>query len=453
MRYAFESASVDEAIKLFGHTMHYHKTYMSKLCTDVELGISIAEYVRTTAPRSYGEISRFVPGLYTLKHCYQQLDEISKPGKTSSILDAFGASGVIETSAYAAAQVARSHRFLGSRATYGFDNDNRSHQHHTIWPSEQRGLPSESGVTLDELAASTNLAETSLLGDFVMGQISDMDSFVTWCRKEGIKRVNKSVLGKYLHQLRVGKFLDEKHAASPIDNAAVPLTRILKLAFPSYQGPHADIVARGPMDVLARAAASLWLCSGERAGRLRLIGALTNLDRWLGAPSLELNDSDVPISNAMWTAYRLRPDLQKAFELSGQEGQRDFAMWFIKHGTFELALDPTATAPGFLKYLARPWSGRAGSELTIFHEYMWLSRPDIRSRFPLTDSASERRYIEFAGAPYYGTDVLLKFWGQRIASVRQPPPERSKSSIKGKDIPAKRPKVRAARAMRLNVAK
>lgn len=154
LRYLFQGQAPDEAAALFELAMGYRKTYMDGRCTDVELACGLARYLRETAPQAYASIRRFVPGAEMLRDAFRRLDGITPPAPGAELPALARRAEQIEVGAAMIAKVQRSHRQLGWTPDYAFSNDNRSHQHHAIWPSRHQGAaasPAAAAVLRQEL--------------------------------------------------------------------------------------------------------------------------------------------------------------------------------------------------------------------------------------------------------------------------------------------------------------
>ncbi|WP_353862026.1 glycosyltransferase [Azospirillum formosense] len=159
VRYAYGERDVMDAIKLFHKTLSYRKSYMDLDCTDIELANNLAEYVRQKFPHEFGRISRYVPGVHGILTCYRELDEINKPLGRKGLPGIHERAGTVESLVFMMTTMMRMHRAIGSNVCYAFGNDNRSHQHHSIWASVQRRITLEPTLRLADLAGSQDLAE------------------------------------------------------------------------------------------------------------------------------------------------------------------------------------------------------------------------------------------------------------------------------------------------------
>ena len=136
MRYAFESETDEACVAQFRRTLHYKKSYMDGACTDVDYALSIARYLKRHRPAAFERIAQFIPNLVGLQLAYQRLDMLV-PSKPSIGIPAFDriADG-LEQAWFAVAQAHHVHKLLGLPAEYRVGNDNRWHQHQTLWPSQ-----------------------------------------------------------------------------------------------------------------------------------------------------------------------------------------------------------------------------------------------------------------------------------------------------------------------------
>jgi glycosyltransferase involved in cell wall biosynthesis len=138
MRYGLERRGPRVAAALFRRALHYQKSYMDKQCSDVELASVLADYLRLGFPAEYARIEQFSAGLDNLRLAYRRVDELVALGGSEGLEKVYGQAGALERVWYWIDAAQRSHQFFGLPAQYWINNDNRWHQHHTLWPSQAR---------------------------------------------------------------------------------------------------------------------------------------------------------------------------------------------------------------------------------------------------------------------------------------------------------------------------
>lgn len=153
VRYALEGSNPEDCVRQFRRALHYKKSYMERVCSDVEYAWSIAEYLRRHRPGAFAGVEHFVPNLLGLRLAYERLDEPVNPELSPGAkgFEAIGAA--LEHVWFAIAHAYSVHKLLGLPAQYQPAADNRWHQHHLLWPSTTRRGPAEAPVADDAQAA------------------------------------------------------------------------------------------------------------------------------------------------------------------------------------------------------------------------------------------------------------------------------------------------------------
>ena len=141
MAYAFDGRDADDAVELFFKCLGYRKSYMDANCTDLALADTLYRYLEARSDSPLRRIMPFGVQARALLDAYRVIDDIG--GLVARMRGAHAmheVSGVIENAAYNMARAETSFSFLDCRTTFDFTNDNRSHQHHLIWPSRTTNL-------------------------------------------------------------------------------------------------------------------------------------------------------------------------------------------------------------------------------------------------------------------------------------------------------------------------
>ena len=157
VRCAFERVSDEACVRQFRRALHYKKSYMDGVCTDVDYALAIAAYAKRHRPEVFAAIEAFVPGASNLQRAYRRLDRlvpIERPAGFQVIADE------LQTVWSEVAQAHRVHRQLGLAAEYRITNDNRWHQHHLLWHSEAAGKTTETAeAEIDDECAADHAAQ------------------------------------------------------------------------------------------------------------------------------------------------------------------------------------------------------------------------------------------------------------------------------------------------------
>ncbi len=138
IRYAFEARDPEDCIRQFRRALHYKKSYMDRVCTDIDYAWSVAQYLKRYRPEAFTKIEHFVANLLGLRLSYERLDNPGNPElcRAAKGLDIIG--GTLEHVWFGIAQANSVHKLLGLPGRYEAMNDNRWHQHHLLWPSTTR---------------------------------------------------------------------------------------------------------------------------------------------------------------------------------------------------------------------------------------------------------------------------------------------------------------------------
>jgi len=158
IRYAFERRSDADVVRMFFRALHYRKSYMDIVCTDVEYALAIVAYLSKYRPKAFAQIEQHIPNTVGLLIAYRRFDQLSPqmhPGLNG--LHLLG--GELEHVWFAISQAERVHSMLGLPADYRITNDNRWHQHHTLWSSKPQKFTAEEPVGFGDLAGAQDLGE------------------------------------------------------------------------------------------------------------------------------------------------------------------------------------------------------------------------------------------------------------------------------------------------------
>ncbi len=149
VRYAFETRDPEDCIRQFRRALHYKKSYMDRVCTDIDYAWSVAQYLKQYRPEAFTKIEHFVANLLGLRLAYERLDNLANPEfcRAAKGLDVIGST--LEHVWFGIAQANAVHKLLGLPARYAAMNDNRWHQHHLLWPSTTRRAPAPHYATSD----------------------------------------------------------------------------------------------------------------------------------------------------------------------------------------------------------------------------------------------------------------------------------------------------------------
>lgn len=167
---------------------------------------------------------------------------------------------------------------------------------------------------------------------------ADVLTYLAWCLTQGVRDrcVPLELTGPGL-----AGFLDmpdpELQGQGSADEP--PITRLLQIMAPLYDGPYPDIAREFPHARQARFCVAIWVCGALR----RRFGWPKSL---VGRPLLWLSniapaaaDAFVPLDNLVLGLWAMLPDLQARCDLRTHEGRSALLEWFIAEGVRVFELD------------------------------------------------------------------------------------------------------------------
>jgi glycosyltransferase involved in cell wall biosynthesis len=172
---------------------------------------------------------------------------------------------------------------------------------------------------------------------------TDILTYLAWCLTQGIR---DRCVPVELVEPALAEFLDMPDPE--LDGQAFadgpPLTRLLRVMAPLYDGPHAAIAREFPLTAQARFCVAVWVCGVLR----RRFGwpesfVLRPLE-WLSRILPAAGDAFVPLDNLALELWAMRPDLQTRCDLRSHEGRSALLDWFAAEGVKELELDDVYTS-------------------------------------------------------------------------------------------------------------
>ena len=187
---------------------------------------------------------------------------------------------------------------------------------------------------------------------------ADVQNYLAWCLTQGVCDRGVAVdliepgLGAYLDAL------DPELGGDAVVNQ-LPVTRLLRIVAPLYDGPYPEIARHFPHSREARFCIAIWVCGALR----RRFGwperFIQRPLHWLSQIAEQVADAFVPLDNRMMGLWELRSDLQARFDLRTHESRAALLAWFRGQGRTEFRL----AADGVSRVSAlRDWDRAALSE-------------------------------------------------------------------------------------------
>jgi glycosyltransferase involved in cell wall biosynthesis len=162
---------------------------------------------------------------------------------------------------------------------------------------------------------------------------AEVGDYLAWCLTQGI--LDRCV-DLALAEPGLAEFLDGLDPESARDS--LPITRLLRIMAPLYDGPFPAIACEFPRHPHARFCVAIWACGPLR----RRIGwprsFVDRLLRWLWqlAPAA---DAFLPLDNLVFGLWKICPELQARGDLRTHEGRSALLAWFADTGVKQFELD------------------------------------------------------------------------------------------------------------------
>ena len=192
----------------------------------------------------------------------------------------------------------------------------------------------------------------------------------------------------------------------------LPVTRLLRIVAPLYDGPYPEIARQFPHTRQARFCIGIWVCG---AMRRRFGWPESFLDRplqWLSSTALAASDAFVRLNNLVLGLWEIYPDLQARYDLGTHEGRSALLEWFFAEGVREVELDDICAVASDQAATQKPPSQalthpalRAGSPLSrdagegLRDCAACSPSPAMRERVPTPGSQSGGRRVRVPPAP------------------------------------------------------
>jgi glycosyltransferase involved in cell wall biosynthesis len=163
---------------------------------------------------------------------------------------------------------------------------------------------------------------------------TDVSNYLIWCLTQGIL---DHCVAVELIAPALADFFDRLDPALDRDNTVdePPVTWLLRMMAPLYDGPFRSVVREFPATWQARFCLALWLCG---ACRRRFGWPISFVHRplsWLLQLAPAVADAYVPLDNLMLGLWELRVDLRARCDLRTHEGRRALFEWFQNAGAAE----------------------------------------------------------------------------------------------------------------------
>jgi glycosyltransferase involved in cell wall biosynthesis len=164
---------------------------------------------------------------------------------------------------------------------------------------------------------------------------ADVLNYLAWCLTQGVR---DRCVPIDLTEPSLAAFLDatDPELGSHLAAGHLPVTRLLRIMAPLYDGPYPEIARQFPHSRQARFCVAAWVCGALRWRFGWPETFVLQPLRWLTQIAPQAADAFVPIENRMLGLWELRPGLQARFDLHSHESRTAFFAWFVAGGRKEL---------------------------------------------------------------------------------------------------------------------
>ena len=148
--------------------------------------------------------------------------------------------------------------------------------------------------------------------------------YIGWCLTQGIR---DGCVAVELIEPALAQFLDQLDPQSDRGKAdELPLTRLLRLVAPLYDGPYPNVARQFPHARQARFCVALWACGALRRRHGWPCSFVRRPIQWLAGPA-PAADAFTPLDNFAVGLWELRPELQMRCDLRTHEGRSALLEW------------------------------------------------------------------------------------------------------------------------------
>jgi glycosyltransferase involved in cell wall biosynthesis len=184
---------------------------------------------------------------------------------------------------------------------------------------------------------------------------ADVLTYIAWCLTQGVR---DQCVPVELAEPALADFLDMPDPEPEGQGSAnePPITRLLRIMAPLYDGPSPDIARQFPRTRQARLCVTIWVCGALRRHFGWPESFVRSPLRWLSSIAVAAADAFVPLDNLVFGLWTMRSDLQAQYDLRTHEGRSALLEWFVTEGAEEFDLDDvwTSAASPPMSGLARP---------------------------------------------------------------------------------------------------
>jgi glycosyltransferase involved in cell wall biosynthesis len=246
----------------------------------------------------------------------------------------------------------------------------------------------ESGTVLPRHLALLWEARADLRQHFALRSAAELDAFILWAMTFGGR---EGTVDFGLLEPALGPWLDTTEQEAIEDGP--PVTRLMRLLAPSYNGPFPHAAADFPITAMSRCAVGLWVLSlADSIGADWPPAFTATLRGWARRRAARFADQGPPITNLVHAAWMLRSDVREVSDLAGLEGQLRLITWMVSHGMRELKLPLSAISDELMGFLSQSVDAEV-REITRLHSLCWAAPGPLRLRFDVSRAEGKRRLV------------------------------------------------------------
>jgi glycosyltransferase involved in cell wall biosynthesis len=175
---------------------------------------------------------------------------------------------------------------------------------------------------------------------------ADVLTYIAWCLTQGVR---DQCVPLELAEPGLLGFLDMSDPEPERQSAAdePPITRLLRIMAPLYDGPYPDIARQFPHTRQARLCVTIWVCGALRRHLGWPESFVRSPLRWLSSIAPAAADAFVPLDNLALGLWAMRPDLQARCDLRSHEGRSALLEWFLAEGMKEFEFDDVCMSAAY----------------------------------------------------------------------------------------------------------
>ena len=216
----------------------------------------------------------------------------------------------------------------------------------------------------------------------------DLWAYFIWCITDG---ASQRAVDPALIAPSIETFLNAELKSE--DVSAPPVSQLMNYLHPVYSRANPGLSSDFPDLQTSILANAIWLIGKATSNYNWPISFTKSQREWSLERCQDLIRTEVPISNLMFAIWRLRPDIQQAFDLQSKNSQISFLAWLVCFGMREFGI-PLKTLPdSVFLFLGQPvWPGVRGA--IRFHALCRERRLELH-KFDIAKFQGRKALVDF----------------------------------------------------------